>query len=573
MDNEKTIDDKLRKKAEKVLQSQSNPLKYNSEDVDEIIYELSVHQIELEMQNEELQAAQLNLEDSRHKYFDLYNFAPVGYFTLDADGIILDVNLTGASLLGVERLNLLKKAFIQYIEYDCRKKFHDHIVNVLQIGQELSVNIKLLKRNGSFYAHLETVKVLNNHGNFKEFRMTVSDINELKNTEESLKEIKHNLELKVDERTQELKSANEYNRSLIEASLDPLVTIGPDGKITDVNNSTEKFTGRTRNELIGTDFSDYFTEPKKAREGYQKVFKEGFVLDYPLEIKNKNGFSTSVLYNASVYKNEFKEVKGVFATARDITGMKKAEMKLRKYQDSLEKKVKERTKALEQSNKELKEFAYVASHDLKEPLRMITSFLQLLEHRYKDKLDPDANDFIEYAVEGAKRMDKMINDLLEYSRIGNQEREFEYLQSEQLLKTVLMNLKPTIEDTNAIITHDPLPLIFANEQMMIQLFQNIISNSIKYHGEKNPEIHISADNVNDEYIFAIKDNGIGIDQNHLERIFIIFKRLHTREEYEGTGIGLAIVQKIVQKHRGKMWVESELGKGTTFYFTIPNRNY
>ena len=211
----------------------------------------------------------------------------------------------------------------------------------------------------------------------------------------------------------------------------------------------------------------------------------------------------------------------------------------------------------------------MASHDLKEPLRMITSFLQLIELRYKDQLDQDANEFIGFAVEGAKRMDKMINDLLEYSRIGNQEREFEYLQSEKLLETVLMNLKSVIEDTNTIITHDPLPLIFANEQMMIQLFQNLISNSIKYHGEKSPKIHISADNVNDEYIFAVKDNGIGIDQNHLERIFTIFQRLHTREEYEGTGIGLAIVQKIVQKHHGKIWVESELGKGTTFYFTIP----
>jgi two-component system, chemotaxis family, sensor kinase Cph1 len=564
--------DKLREKAEEIVQNQFNHVKDQSED-DDFIHDLRVHQIELEIQNKELQAAQIKLEDSRHKYFDLYNFAPVGYFTLDKEGIILDVNLTGALLLGLERNNLQKRVFIQYIDPVCRNKFHHYINDVIEKEHELTVNIKLLKMNSSFYAHLETIKVLDKNGNFKEFRMTVSDINELKNTEEALKETKHNLELKVEERTQELKSANEYNRSLIEASLDPLVTIGSNGKITDVNNSTEKFTGINRNELIGTDFSEYFTEPKKAREGYKKAFKEGTVVDYPLEIKNKNGHTTSVLYNASIYRNEFNEIMGVFAAARDITDMKKAEIKLRKYQDTLEKKVKDRTKALKQSNKELKEFAYVASHDLKEPLRMITSFLQLLEKRYKDQLDQDANEFIEFAVEGSKRMDKMINDLLEYSRIGNQEIEFEYLQSEKLLETVLMNLKSAIEDTNAIIAHDPLPLIFANEQMMIQLFQNIISNSIKYHGEQNPEIHISVDNVNDEYIFAVKDNGIGIDQIHLERIFTIFKRLHTREEYEGTGIGLAIVQKIVQKHRGKIWVESELGKGTTFYFSIPNLNY
>ena len=170
-------------------------------------------------------------------------------------------------------------------------------------------------------------------------------------------------------------------------------------------------------------------------------------------------------------------------------------------------------------------------------------------------------------------MDMMINDLLDYSRIGNQEREFEYLQSEKILETVLINLKSTIDVNNASITHDPLPLIFANEQMMIQLFQNLLSNSIKYHGEKSPRIHISVDNVDNEYIFNINDNGIGMDQNHLGKIFTIFKRLHTREEYEGTGIGLAIAQKIVQKHRGKIWAESEPGKGTTFYFTIPNQSY
>jgi len=573
MSKENSNDNKLRKKAEELFQANLNHVKYDSEDVDKVIYELRVHQIELEMQNEELRETQLKLEDSRHKYLDLYNYAPVGYFTLNKDGIILDVNLAGALLLGVERFNLKKSAFIQYIDPDYRNKFHHYINDEVKQRNNANVNIKLLKMNNPFYARLETVKVLDDDGTLVGFRMSILNINELKTTEHALKQIKHDLELKVEERTQELKSANDYNRSLIEASLDPLVTIGQDGKITDANSSTEKFTGRSRKELIGTYFSDYFTEPEKAKEGYQIAFKEGIVLDYPLEIKNKNGHITSVLYNASVYKNELNEVKGVFAAARDITGIKKAERKLIKYQNTLEKKVKERTKALEQSNKELNEFAYVASHDLKEPLRMIASFLQLLERRYKDQLDNEANDFIRFAVEGSKRMDNMINDLLEYSRIGNQERKFKYLHSEKLLNIVLMNLKSTITDSNAIITYDSLPLIFANEQLMIQLFQNLISNSIKYHGEKNPEIHISAENTNDEYIFAIKDNGIGIDQNHLKKIFTIFQRLHTRDEYEGTGIGLAIVQKIVQKHRGKIWVESELGQGTTFYFTIPNKNY
>jgi chemotaxis family two-component system sensor kinase Cph1 len=228
---------------------------------------------------------------------------------------------------------------------------------------------------------------------------------------------------------------------------------------------------------------------------------------------------------------------------------------------------------LKNSNKELEQFAYVASHDLREPLRMITSFLQLLKRRYVDTLDKDANEFIDYAVDGAQRMDVMIKDLLDYSRIGCKELKFEYLKSEEILKTAIINLNSSIEENNAIITYDHLPLIYANGLQMVQLFQNLIGNAIKYRGEEDPEIHISIKEVNDEYIFSIKDNGIGIDQKHLNRIFTIFHRIHAKDEYEGTGIGLAISEKILQKHRGKIWAESEPRKGTTFHFTLPNQKY
>jgi two-component system, chemotaxis family, sensor kinase Cph1 len=568
MNSEKFKKDKLREKAEEILQNQFNPKKDQSES-DDYIHELLVNQIELEIQNKELQATQIRLEDSRHKYFDLYNFAPLGYFTLDKKGIILDVNLTGALLLEVERLKLQKRAFIQYIDPDFRKKFHNHIINVRETGNKQTVELKLLKKdNTSFYTHIETININNENGNFKEFRMTVSDISELKKTENALKEIKHNLELKVEDRTEDLKSANRYNRSLIEASIDPLVTIGSDGKITDVNHSTEVVTGFNRYELIDTDFSDYFTEPEKAREGYQKVFNEGFVLDYPLEIKNKNGNITPVLYNATVYKDEFGDVIGVFAAARDITEIRKYEQNLKEYQDTLEQKVDERTKELAKSNAELEHFAYVASHDLREPLRMITNFLQLLERRYNEKLDNDANDFIGFAVDGAKRLDDMINDLLEYSRVTRHEKIFSEINIESVLDNALMNLKVQIDENNALITHDPLPIIYGDEQLMVQLLQNLISNAIKYRSQAQPNIHISAVKEKNQYVFSVKDNGIGMKPKHLERIFTIFQRLHRVDEYDGTGIGLAIAQKIVHQHGGEIWAESELEKGSTFYFTI-----
>ncbi|MBZ2166778.1 PAS domain S-box protein [Methanobacterium spitsbergense] len=242
---------------------------------------------------------------------------------------------------------------------------------------------------------------------------------------------------------------------------------------------------------------------------------------------------------------------------QDITERKEIELKLN-----------ENIKKLAQSNKELEQFAYITSHDLREPLRMITSFLQLLERRYHDQLDQDANEFIGFAVDGAKRLDVMTNDLLQYSKISSQKKEIIPVNFEHVLKHALENLKVQIEESNAIITHDPLPTINGDKQLKVQLFQNIIGNAIKYRSEKPPKIHISATKEKNQYLFSIKDNGIGMSSKHLEKIFTIFQRLHTQEDYEGTGIGLAIAQKIVHQQGGQIWVESEPGKGSTFYFTI-----
>ncbi len=355
-----------------------------------------------------------------------------------------------------------------------------------------------------------------------------------------------------------LRLSNIYNRSLIEASLDPLVTIGHDGKITDVNTSTELVTGYSRDELIGTDFTDYFTEPEKAKKGYQEVFKEGFVSDYALEIQHRNGRITPVLYNASVYKDESGEVIGVFAAARDITERKKAE-------EILKLKLEE----LARSNAELEQFAYVSSHDLQEPLRMISSYLQLLQRRYQGNLDEKADKYIYFAVDGASRMQNLINDLLEFSRVTTRGREPEPTDCEFVLNQVLSNLELYIKENKATVSHDPLPEVMADNTQLAQVFQNLIINGIKFHSEEAPKIHISAEKKANEWLFSVQDNGIGIDPQYSEKIFEVFKRLHKKEEYPGTGIGLAICKKIVERHGGRIWVESELGKGSTFYFTLP----
>ncbi|MDP5018018.1 MAG: ATP-binding protein, partial [Dolichospermum sp.] len=228
---------------------------------------------------------------------------------------------------------------------------------------------------------------------------------------------------------------------------------------------------------------------------------------------------------------------------------------------------------LQRSNAELKKFAYVASHDLQEPLNQVANYVQLLEMRYETELDTDAKEFIGYVVEGVSLMQTLIDDVLAYSNVDTLGIAFQVTEVEAALNRTLKNLRQRIAETDAIITHDPLPTVMADETQLIQLFLNLIGNAIKFRSSQPPKIHIGAERLEDEWLFSIQDNGIGLDPQFSDRIFIIFQRLHTRDEYPGTGMGLAICKKIIECHRGRIWVESQLGQGATFYFTIPIKGF
>jgi signal transduction histidine kinase/DNA-binding response OmpR family regulator len=242
---------------------------------------------------------------------------------------------------------------------------------------------------------------------------------------------------------------------------------------------------------------------------------------------------------------------------------------IQRHATELEERVNERTAELQRSNAELEQFAYVASHDLQEPLRKVIGYTQLLGKRYRGQLDANADEFIGYAVDAASRMQLLIQDLLTYSRVGRLQKDLIPVDCEALLTQILRALQPLIEENNARVAHDPLPTLPADAGQFAQLFQNLIANAIKFHGDQPPHVHVAARRDEHTWVFSVRDNGIGIEPQYAERIFRMFQRLHSREAYPGTGIGLAICQKIVQRHGGRIWVESQPGQGSTFFFTIP----
>jgi PAS domain S-box-containing protein len=370
-----------------------------------------------------------------------------------------------------------------------------------------------------------------------------------------------------------LQKAKQRFRSLLEAAPDAMVMCRDDGEIVMVNSRTEVLFNCSRDKLIsrkiGTLVPGWGLRLPEASDDdsgaalVEAAQPRAELIAFP---ENRAPFPVEITFSP------LHTAEGVVITSaiRDISERKRTEEQICQLNANLEERVMERTEALMRSNEELQQFAYVASHDLQEPLRTVSIYAQLMAKRYKGHLQGDADQFIRFMVEGAERMETLIHDLLEFSQVEARGADFfTQIDCENVLDAAIRNLTTLIEGSGAIITRDPLPGVSGDAIQLTRLFQNLLVNSIKYRSADIPRIHVTAEGRDGEWLFSVKDNGIGIEAQYAEKVFGIFKCLQPRDRSSGSGMGLAICRKIVSRHEGRIWVESELGKGATFYFTFP----
>jgi PAS domain S-box-containing protein len=483
------------------------------------------------------------LRESEERYRMLLDgIRDYAIYVMDSQGRVVSWNSGAERIKGYRADQIIGQSFSCFFPpEDIKRGRPEEILRLTAAsGRHEEQGMRVRKDGSRFLASLTFTALRDSDGNLRGFSEFSHDLSESK------------------------ESGAKY-RGLLEAAPDAMVVVNQDGEIVLLNVQAEKQFGYSRDELIGQKVKNIIPEGFAERliaddlRSTADALAQQIGTGIELTARRKNGSEFPI----EIMLSPLKSAQGILVTAaiRDITERNKSE-------EHLVKTIGE----LKRSNDELQQFAYVASHDLQEPLRMVASYTQLLAQRYKGRLDSDADEFIGYAVDGSNRMQDLIQDLLAYSRAGTNGKVLREISSENAFKEALANLRTTIGESGAIVTHDLLPAITTDDTQLSQVFQNLVGNAIKYRGAEVPHVHVSAArNGGNEWIFSVRDNGLGIDPQYFEKIFVIFQRLHGREEFKGTGIGLAICKKVVERLGGRIWVESQPQKGSTFYFALPER--
>ncbi len=511
--------------------------------------ELTATEEELRVQNEELATSRAELDRTRARFEDLFETAPDGYLVTDPDGTIQEANQASARLFGRPALQIVGNPFWAFLPAGQRETYLKFMAALAAGTDPLPKwEVEILPFEGPrFWANVTGAASRDEDGRIVGLRWLIRDDTTRKRAEDALRESEERFRLSMeatsdglwdwDAKTDEVYYSPAYYRILgyepggFPGTLDAWKErVHPEDLARTVQVNMDCVEGRTEN------FSVEYRMKARTAE-WRWILRRGQCIS-----RDDAGRATRLI-----------------GTHVDVTARKEAEEALHKTAEELAR-----------SNRELEQFAYVASHDLQEPLRMVSGFLNLLRERYEDRLDEKARQYIGFAVEGSGRMSSLIKDLLAYSRVTVSKRELSEVDLSAVLSEAKANLLTAIGESGAEISADPLPTLTADARQMAQLFQNLIGNALKFRVEgRRPEIQITARREGGDWVFGVKDNGIGIAADQHDKIFVIFQRLHGREKYPGTGIGLAICKKIVEGHGGRIWVESEPDKGSTFFFTLP----
>jgi PAS domain S-box-containing protein len=629
----------LRGRAEQALARKARGLVERPEqDVQKLVHDLQVHQVELEMQNDELRRTQEALEEARDRYADLYDFAPLALLTLSPGDEVLEANLAAANLLGLERTDLIHQKLNHFIPTEAQDGFYLYCRQVLQSQTRQRGEVTLRSATGSLLTvRVEGITAQDPTTRKAQLRLSLSDI-----TERKAAERRRDLNNALAALFAEKASVGEYLRSVVAllrqwsgaqalgirlvneqqeipygawAGFEPEFVELENGLSLQRDNCcciraiTQAVESPDRRVLTPggsyrCDDTHAFIEqlPPQEQARYRGACtKFNYASLAIVPIHCRKGILGAV-HLADRRVGQFppalvEVVESVAPMIGEALRRFQAEAELAKHRDHLEELVAQRTRELEaaneqlrkeaasrevaedallrtaedlkRSNLDLEQFGYVASHDLQEPLRAVAGFVGLLKHRFPETVDAKMREYIAGAAEGATRMEQLITDLLAFSRLSTEGRAFAPVNLGTPLNTALRTLQFSIRKGNALVTSDPLPSVRVDESQITQLFQNLIGNALKFRSERPPQIHIGARPEADRWVLWVRDNGIGIDPQYHERIFQVFQRLHTRKTYAGTGIGLAICKKIVERHGGKIWVESQLGQGATLFFSIP----